>query len=616
MASHFNAKVSNFMARKHDLRLLGADALVQDWTQFQLLYIFPPLPLISRVVRKIKQEGVPTILIALDWPRRSWYADIVQLTADAPWRLPVRSDLLSQGPFYHQNSGALNLTMTTRNGDLNLVLTASQEPPFEPLKEVPLHLLSQKVVFLVAITSLRRVAARVCQLPKLPLPDSDDEILVHKKSKSKKVLEESDSDPECDTNVITNTEPSLKSDEENKPTDRVKPRRIRAALLDSDDSDGDLVANDEVIDVGATSDKGSPQKDTSTGLEMKEKSKSKRRSEKERKKMAAIENIKKYKKQNRYGRESASFKCDSGCLLADGDLFDKDEESDNPEEESLDAIRASVKGRLKSHSSHLSDGAEEEDMFKEKVTESAKRKERKAARVSKEAIKQLHSETQRLLRESAVSLPYHLPQPKSIHDFFKRRSRPVCQGNAMQLIKSSTYHLLTAEDKMETNTKLAEHASFDPASAAEHDVNSELPLQNSQAAVLEEAVTDTASHGECQSVGNLEDKAIDVDNSEKSTLFSATVDAFNNQESKCCSDETTTEVLQDVSEPELKSTTLDHGDETENSCSNVTVAQEKPKISKLEKLRALGIDLSIKPRLCPDDGSFVNLDEPKPNKGT
>ncbi|CAJ0919605.1 unnamed protein product [Ranitomeya imitator] len=88
MASHFNAKVSNFMARTHDPRSLGADALVQDWTQFQLLYIFPPLPLISRVARKIKQEGVPTILIAPDWPRCTWYADIVQLIVDAPLASP------------------------------------------------------------------------------------------------------------------------------------------------------------------------------------------------------------------------------------------------------------------------------------------------------------------------------------------------------------------------------------------------------------------------------------------------------------------------------------------------------------------------------------------------
>ncbi|XP_073397106.1 uncharacterized protein [Dendrobates tinctorius] len=42
--------------------------------------------------------------------------------------------------------------------DLNLVLTALQSPLFEPLRVVSLRFLSQKVVFLVAITSLRRVS--------------------------------------------------------------------------------------------------------------------------------------------------------------------------------------------------------------------------------------------------------------------------------------------------------------------------------------------------------------------------------------------------------------------------------------------------------------------------
>ncbi|KAM4044550.1 claspin isoform 2-T2 [Anomaloglossus baeobatrachus] len=452
--------------------------------------------------------------------------------------------------------------------------------------------------------------------------DSDDEILVLKKSKNKKVFEESDSDPDCDTNVVpTNTEPSPESDEESKPSDRSKPRRIRAALLDSDDSDGDLDANDELNDVGATSDKDSPQKNKSSknqsGVKMKEKSKSKRRAEKESKKMAAIERNKKDKNTYPQREDSQPHFNDSGCLLADGDLFDKDEESDNPEEESLDAIRANVKSRLKSGHSHLSDGVMEEEAFEEQVTEPSKRKERKAARVSKETIKQLHSETQRLLRESAVSLPYHLPQPKSIHDFFKRRSRPACQGNAMQLIKSSTYHLINAEEKREADAKPAEHSSCDSLSAPECAVNSELPLQNPQAANLEEAVTDPAADGEHQYVGDLENKAIDVDNSEKSTLLSATVDVLDNLESKDCIEEkttATTEEIQDVSEAELRSMTNDHGDKMENSGSNIAGAQEKHKISKLEKLRALGISLSIKPRLCPDDGSFVNLDEPKPNK--
>lgn len=109
--------------------------------------------------------------------------------------------------------------------------------------------------------------------------------------------------------------------------------------------------------------------------------------------------------------------------------------------------------------------------------------ERKAARASKEAMKQLHSESQRMIRgqftriaytylfissclalhfwviemkcekvfdgshvteiacltcssvcvESTLGLPYHLPEPKTIDQFFKKRARP--EGPAMALLK-------------------------------------------------------------------------------------------------------------------------------------------------------------------------------------
>lgn len=46
------------------------------------------------------------------------------------------------------------------------------------------------------------------------------------------------------------------------------------------------------------------------------------------------------------------------------------------------------------------------------------------------------------------------------------------------------------------------------------------------------------------------------------------------------------------------------------------VAQpEKVRKSKLDKLRELGIDLSIQPRICSDSESFINLDEADSNKG-
>ena len=41
------------------------------------------------------------ILIAPDRPRRPLYVDIVRMVADVPWRLPMREDLLSQGPILH-----------------------------------------------------------------------------------------------------------------------------------------------------------------------------------------------------------------------------------------------------------------------------------------------------------------------------------------------------------------------------------------------------------------------------------------------------------------------------------------------------------------------------------
>lgn len=77
----------------------------------------------------------------------------------------------------------------------------------------------------------------------------------------------------------------------------------------------------------------------------------------------------------------------------------------------------------------------------------------------------------------------------------------------------------------------------------------------------------------------------------------------------------TTDDLQNVPAVEVKNSTCEQSKVTENACTNEPPAQVKPKLSKVERLRALGIDLSVKPLLRPDDGTFVNLEEPKPNKG-
>lgn len=58
-----------------------------------------------------------------------------------------------------------------------------------------------------------------------------------------------------------------------------------------------------------------------------------------------------------------------------------------------------------------------------------------------EAMRQIHSETQRLVRNSAVSLPYHVPKQRTIQDFLNRRklipSLPEGMSTALKVKMSS-----------------------------------------------------------------------------------------------------------------------------------------------------------------------------------
>ncbi|KAM4795780.1 claspin [Rhinophrynus dorsalis] len=469
--------------------------------------------------------------------------------------------------------------------------------------------------------------------------DSDEEILVVKKSKNKKILEESDSDGEVERSTVTaNIEINAQNEEESRENISVsgKPWRVRSAMLDSDDSDKDnemesFPSKDEIESIRHESDRDSQEemislvrlkkghkssKQVEHLQEENVKSKSKRRMDKEEKKMASIRKLKKDKKQKSKIEEVPPLN-DSGCLLADGDLFENElgnESVSAEEEESLDAIRANVKGKLKSHSSEGNEMTEHEREIEGKDKNGEKRKERKAALVSKEAIKQLHSETQRLLRESAVSLPYHLPEPKTIHDFFKRRPRPVCQGNAMQLLKSTKYQPCIAEENMTTNDSSQKETQIcESVPTTESKMDQELsPLEPlcSEVTNLNEGVK-TSCAEENKSVTAVGNTEINVNSIPCESNFVQTDSNHVHEEGGVnMAGETQNEI----------STTQPEGTLCEQIQTGVQrpvitrPVQNKAKQSKLEKLRALGVDLSLKPRLCPDDGSFVNLDEPKPNK--
>uniref|UniRef100_A0A8C0BJ06 Claspin n=1 Tax=Buteo japonicus TaxID=224669 RepID=A0A8C0BJ06_9AVES len=483
--------------------------------------------------------------------------------------------------------------------------------------------------------------------------DSEEEIFVRKKAKSKKVLQDSDSEDGEDGgsfvhNNILGGDKENGEEKENFTAQRnKKSHRIRQGLLDSDDSDtGDRL---QIENLETSRKAGLPEEEFEEETPLKsgkkyrkhkhdfeEESvkkavgKSRRRKEKERK-IQSIKQLKKEKKPRAEvdGGQRYPFN-DSGCLLDDKELFDNGLEEENvypPEdEESIESIRAAVKNKIKKYKNkewfsegegykHVFDDENEEPVLKE-----PKRKERKAARLSKEAIKQLHSETQRLIRESSVSLPYHVPETKSIHDFFKRRPRPVCQGNAMALLKSTKYQLSLNEESADTKNLSTDckggQIEGDQSAANEPETNLgrdvDTTVSKPLADVGKNSREDCAEKPRQDSDDSHIVRTVMTDNNTEEQQHS-------NFESTDCSEQKENEIplavegdaLEQRGEmaPDLQ------GEKSDQQVGPGLVAQpEKVRKSKLDKLRELGIDLSIKPRICSGNESFINLDESDSNK--
>ena len=76
------------------------------------MYAFPPVSLVPQVVAKMIDQGCRLmILIAPGWPNMPWFWDLVNLSVQIPFTLPLVKDLVTQ-PFnglVHRNLGNLNL---------------------------------------------------------------------------------------------------------------------------------------------------------------------------------------------------------------------------------------------------------------------------------------------------------------------------------------------------------------------------------------------------------------------------------------------------------------------------------------------------------------------------
>ncbi|XP_053867844.1 claspin isoform X2 [Malaclemys terrapin pileata] len=490
--------------------------------------------------------------------------------------------------------------------------------------------------------------------------DSDEEIFVSKKSKSKNVLQDSESEGEEEgilpekTDIVDGDVESGEENENNFAQKNKKSHRIRQTLRDSDESDtGDpLHPGNLEIDVKSELTKDEFGSQVRKPVEMSVKSqkkykkhksdfeketdkvigKSRRKTEKERK-IEAVRQLKKEKKykQEKDGSERYHFN-DSGCLLADKELFENDLEEENDplleDEESLESIRAAVKEKMKKHKSKdLFSESEDykcvfDDDSEEPTLKGPKRKERKAARLSKEAIKRLHSETQRLVRESSLSLPYHMPETKTIHEFFKRRPRPTLQGNAMALLKTKYQPCLNEESAATKNSAVncsnnqTEEAVQPAARELEMGFNKDpgvTTVDKPSRDVVENLIENCAEKHREDGASDICERLTTAGNSEEqqqSSLLSKECSEQMESEIPLASEECAYVQREDQSQK----IGVEHEESVQQVVPVVEIQPEKVRKSKLDKLRELGVDLSIKPRRYSDSDSFIILDEPESNK--
>ena len=111
-ATSLTARLPVYFSPASDPRAAGTDALLQPWDDLQA-YAFPPIAIIRRVLLKLRSsKNCELTLIALFWPQRDWFPDLLELLSDVPITLSDRRDLLRQPHFhrFHQNLPMLRLT--------------------------------------------------------------------------------------------------------------------------------------------------------------------------------------------------------------------------------------------------------------------------------------------------------------------------------------------------------------------------------------------------------------------------------------------------------------------------------------------------------------------------
>jgi len=118
-ATRLNQQLPQFVSWRPDPFAVGTDALQIPWIGWKG-YAFPPFVLISKILRKVREEGSMILLITLVWESQPWYPALLSMLVDYPVLLPTHNNLLTD-PFSQHHplvlAGQLQLAAWTLSGE-------------------------------------------------------------------------------------------------------------------------------------------------------------------------------------------------------------------------------------------------------------------------------------------------------------------------------------------------------------------------------------------------------------------------------------------------------------------------------------------------------------------
>ena len=109
-AAGLNHKLPTFVSPVPDPAVWAMDALSVPWAGL-LAYAFPLLPILSKVLKKAREEQATLILIAPRWPAQPWFPELLCLSHVPPLKLYLhpRALLQPRSGIAHASPGLLDL---------------------------------------------------------------------------------------------------------------------------------------------------------------------------------------------------------------------------------------------------------------------------------------------------------------------------------------------------------------------------------------------------------------------------------------------------------------------------------------------------------------------------